>query len=238
MVAQQPNGVSRASGGSPGSFYLQRRDGSRAVLDFGPSGDVLVFMLGDGVDMYINPYLPEGVAPLRAAPHAMIMPRHAATESRVWYGRMFLPPADALVESNGVSSGISFRQLRSLAIDELYTIENGHGDFNPACTNSISPITPYPRIPPRPDACSGQSFYAFLNKERYTNSLELMKDSLYLLWSVSFRHPTGVQWCGGLDALGLENLDGSHGGMNGAHVVMAINDPDKDLDIANNVRYH
>ena len=61
-------------------------------------------MLGDGVNQFVNPRYHNG-PPLRAVPHAMRMPDQAASEARVWYGRMFLPPTDALSHREGVSYG-------------------------------------------------------------------------------------------------------------------------------------
>jgi hypothetical protein len=56
-----------------GTFYVQRRDGTRARCEFGFDGDVIVLMLGDGVDSIVNPKMPEGVE-LRATPHGLSMP--------------------------------------------------------------------------------------------------------------------------------------------------------------------
>ena len=60
-------------------------------------------MLGDGVEQYFNPKY-DG-PPLRATPHAMTMPEHEQGQARAWYGRMFLPPDEALNERQGVSFG-------------------------------------------------------------------------------------------------------------------------------------
>jgi hypothetical protein len=65
--------------------------------------DSLHIMLGDGVQQYINPRLARSAPPLRSTPHAMVMPRGADGESRSWYGRMFLPPADAISEEHGTT---------------------------------------------------------------------------------------------------------------------------------------
>lgn len=295
MVDQPSDGFARVTGSSPGTFYVERRNGSRAVADFGPTGDVLVFLLGDGVDQYINPYLTQGPV-LRAAPHAMVMPRHAPTEARVWYGRMFLPPSEALSEP----AGISFGDLRARAIgeiheglgvgstvgcsrqllatesphceanqiycwmrcmdyteeaspevcaaknlsvkcasqrDEIWTLADSHGDYNPTCTNSTAPITPLPTIPARPATCTG--FEDFLGKEEYANSQELAPGTLYLLWNVSDGQLHGKMVYNGVAgwlAFGLAGTDG-HGGMNGARIVMAINDPDEALCEENNTPF-
>lgn len=77
-----------------GIFYVERRDGSRARAEFGFNGDVIVLMLGDGVDSIVNSKMPRGME-LRAAPHGMVMPSGLTpSQARMWYGRMFLPPAE------------------------------------------------------------------------------------------------------------------------------------------------
>jgi len=114
LVEDAPDGSTTiVEGADAGTFYVQRGDGSAARTEFGFNDDVIVLLLGDGVDQYVNPRLP-GEA-LRAAPHAMAMPEHSAAQSRVWYGRMFLPPDDALSEAHG----LSFARVRSVMIDAV-----------------------------------------------------------------------------------------------------------------------
>ncbi|KAI2488621.1 hypothetical protein MHU86_25675 [Fragilaria crotonensis] len=83
-------------------FYIELQDGSRATVEFDATDD-LVFMLGDGVNQFINPRLSKESARLRAAPHALTMPYHDVDEARVWYGRMVLPPSDAIHPEHGVT---------------------------------------------------------------------------------------------------------------------------------------
>jgi hypothetical protein len=71
------------------------------LVEFGPQDD-LVLLLGDGVHQYINPALRKLNQPAwRPVPHAMVL--STATEEsseqqqhRLWYGRMLLPPPQAL----------------------------------------------------------------------------------------------------------------------------------------------
>ena len=84
-------------------FYVQRQDGTRARVDFDNQDD-LVFLLGDGVNQYINPKLTNKIQ-LRATPHAVSMHCYGSEKARVWYGRMVLPPADALHPVHGKSFG-------------------------------------------------------------------------------------------------------------------------------------
>ena len=103
-------------------FYVQRWDGSHARIRSRPAAPPVVFVLGESWATWINPLL---LAPLRAAPHAMLMPRAVAAatvshgpaaaddgrgSARVWYGRMFLPPSDAVLHPGGMPFG----QMRAL----------------------------------------------------------------------------------------------------------------------------
>jgi len=77
-------------------FYIQLQDGSTEMVDFQESDD-LVILLGDGVNQYLNPALEDVGANLRALPHALRMPTTTSNNNpRVWYGRMVLPPSNAM----------------------------------------------------------------------------------------------------------------------------------------------
>lgn len=94
-----------------GKLYIKLLDGTVTLVDFGDS-NVLAFMLGEGVNQVFNRKLPAS-RQLRAVEHAMHMPVHSAQQARIWYGRMYLPPADAISEEHGITYG----KLRSLLID-------------------------------------------------------------------------------------------------------------------------
>ena len=73
----------------------------------------LVMLLGDGIVELVNPRS-HSSRPLRAAPHALRMPQggQRAGDARLWYGRMVLPPPDALDETRG---NVTFGEVRDLA---------------------------------------------------------------------------------------------------------------------------
>lgn len=103
-------------------FFVELRDGSIQEVAFDENDD-LVFMLGDGVNQYINEKLANHHQ-LRAVPHALIMNAHEDSVSRVWYGRMVLPPVDAMHPHHDMSFG----ELR----DTMISASLGHQeDENP-----------------------------------------------------------------------------------------------------------
>ena len=87
-------------------FFVERADGSVASVPPEVESSSVVFALGDGWKQWINPKLR---TPLRAAPHAMSMPRRTSKTAtpdsivRLWYGRMFLPPGDSLLPPHGIT---------------------------------------------------------------------------------------------------------------------------------------
>jgi hypothetical protein len=95
-------------------FYMETNEGNMAELQFNDHDD-LVVMLGDGVNQYINDKLPASVGRLRAVPHALRLAEddkpQQGSSSRVWYGRMVLPPVDAVHPLHG-DNNVTFGQLR------------------------------------------------------------------------------------------------------------------------------
>eukprot|EP00585_Thalassiosira_rotula_P004142 CAMPEP_0196143652 /NCGR_PEP_ID=MMETSP0910-20130528/13644_1 /TAXON_ID=49265 /ORGANISM="Thalassiosira rotula, Strain GSO102" /LENGTH=716 /DNA_ID=CAMNT_0041405137 /DNA_START=82 /DNA_END=2232 /DNA_ORIENTATION=+ len=105
--------------GSDDGFLIRLADGTAKVVQF-DANDELVIMLGDGVDQIVNPTLKETVKEgghqrrLRAVPHELTVAA-SDTSSRVWYGRMVLPPAQAVHPSHGKTFG----HLRNLLIENM-----------------------------------------------------------------------------------------------------------------------
>jgi hypothetical protein len=120
MVRDQPGHVEISTG-----FFIELPSGARVHVKFDENDD-LVFMLGDGVNQYVNPMLLDkthaAVTLLRATPHALTMPEHSKNVARVWYGRMVLPPASALHPKHGKSFGL----LREEMIDASINNNNEH----------------------------------------------------------------------------------------------------------------
>ena len=114
-----------------GGFFIGQQDGSTVEVEFTKEDD-LVFMLGDGVNQYVNPKL-DGMSSLRATPHALTMPKHSAEEARVWYGRMVLPPADAVHPQH---KDKTFAELRQEMIDASLS-GNDQDSLLAGCSNHM-----------------------------------------------------------------------------------------------------
>jgi hypothetical protein len=99
---QTPNNQELTDG-----FFIQLPDGSRVMVNF-DSDDELVFLLGDGIHQVLSDN-----KDLYATPHALQM---TARDVRVWYGRMVLPPANAISPKH---SETTFGDIRNLLIENV-----------------------------------------------------------------------------------------------------------------------
>eukprot|EP00585_Thalassiosira_rotula_P012196 CAMPEP_0196141868 /NCGR_PEP_ID=MMETSP0910-20130528/10682_1 /TAXON_ID=49265 /ORGANISM="Thalassiosira rotula, Strain GSO102" /LENGTH=734 /DNA_ID=CAMNT_0041403097 /DNA_START=133 /DNA_END=2337 /DNA_ORIENTATION=+ len=98
-------------------FYVQGSDGEKILMQF-TGDDDLVFMMGDGVNQFINDKLTDGKKALQATPHALTVPAlEDVSKARVWYGRMVLPPMDAFIPS----MGSTFGETRQVLVDSSPT---------------------------------------------------------------------------------------------------------------------
>jgi len=288
-----------------GDFYIEMKDGSRALVDF--DEDDLVIMLGDGVNQYVNPKVESSGVSLRATPHALVMRNHDNEKARVWYGRMVLPPSDAvhpehqetfghmrqlMIDASlsstgddilgiGCSGNSVAHQLeevvcmegstycwhrcmnhsdyevsdmicseRSLQLqcvnprDQVY--ESGHGDFQPACSNSIEPVTDYPTLssfPQDTEKCDEKAWDEFSSPDGYSFIFDKLGDNRgnrgldwdgamekggnvsKFMWNVDGDSVDGKLVFNGLFgwlAFGFFNPGGKHNGMNGASIIMAV----------------
>lgn len=105
-------------------FYVQLPDGSQEMVQF-EAHDDLIILLGDALHQILNPVLTE---PLRIPPHALTVPQG----QRVWYGRMVLPPANALVP---FMDDLTFGELRHQLIASVTV----HKNNNPPLGGCSSP---------------------------------------------------------------------------------------------------
>jgi hypothetical protein len=124
------------TGSAPGRFLAQLSGGQAADVSLNP--DALFFMLGDGVNQYVNPaLLSTGSKPLTAVPHALIMPEAGssteAAEARVWFGRMFLPPDDAV----NPETGLTFGKMKSLLNNDEATTRDHDQDLDIAAVLNL-----------------------------------------------------------------------------------------------------
>lgn len=129
MVTHLEDGTPDLSGTMRESegFFIETSEGHRAMVQFSEVDD-LVFMMGDGVNQYINPKLHnDSLAQsrkLRAPPHSVALPKQNTSDARSWFGLMVLPPTDAYSEKDGRTYG-EVRHL--LATSKIEDIPEGLG---------------------------------------------------------------------------------------------------------------
>ena len=83
--------------GSKASIYLELPDGDIVEID---GDDGILYLVGEGMKSFL-----ENNSELRPAPHAM-----KVFSKRTWYGKMWLPPADAIVALND-KTWSSYREM-------------------------------------------------------------------------------------------------------------------------------
>lgn len=112
-VSVNEDATDQANLGLSSGFFIQLPDDSVTEVAFQPTDD-LVFVLGDGVNQFVNDKLQaKGRDLIRAVPHMLRLDFHRDTLARTWYGRMVLPPPDALADED---TGTTFGDLRAALI--------------------------------------------------------------------------------------------------------------------------
>lgn len=114
-------------------LYIELPSG--AIASAGVRDDCLVIMIGEGA-LWTNPILG---SPMRPVPHAMIA---GTTSTRAWYGKMLLPPNDALmidpsVTTNNEKNMITYQSYRAM------TKEIVNKDLLPIACGSREIVAPY-----------------------------------------------------------------------------------------------
>ena len=161
----QGNGKAEISSG----FFIKDEDDVLVEVAFDEDDD-LVIMIGDGFDQYVNSRLAKK---LRPVPHSLILPSYGETETRAWYGRMVLPPFDAVHPSHD----LTFGELREQMIRS--SNNNTEEKFQMGCSGGmmardLSSIT-----------CEGDSIYCWhgcMNASDFgTSPEECLSQDLQLL---------------------------------------------------------
>ena len=101
---------------SDGFYVEDSMSGEISEVKFNEDDD-LVFMVGDGANQYINNRLVDLKETfdmrLRATPHSLSFKNNDPSVVRVWYGRMILPPSNALLYNMEMTYG----EVRKSLID-------------------------------------------------------------------------------------------------------------------------
>lgn len=113
-------------------FWIELKDRSTVPVDFSTDPSVLVFMLGDGVNQYVNPKITTQHK-LRPTPHALDL-HLSGSSTRVWFGRMFLPPTDAISEAH---RGMTFGRLREITIAKSLSSEDHSEGGTVGCSGNL-----------------------------------------------------------------------------------------------------
>jgi hypothetical protein len=102
---------------SPSSgLFAQLPSGEQLRISSAECGDSLVFMVGEGGSKWLAPVLGK---PLRAVPHKLVAALPVGAEaSRAWYGKMYLPPADALIPG-GAKGSATYASYRTATNRQL-----------------------------------------------------------------------------------------------------------------------
>ena len=160
-------------------FYIELQDGSHAQVEFDNSDD-LVFIIGDGMNQLINSRVSDHKI-LRALPHSLVMPDLVDYEARVWYGRMVLPPADALHPQHG----ITFSELREQMIDHSLSNASHIGCSSSMVARQLEETT-----------CLGDSIYCWhrcMNQSAFGVSEDICADMNQVM---NCTNPRGQFWDG------------------------------------------
>jgi hypothetical protein len=98
-------------------LYVQLATGAvaRAVA----RDDAVLFLVGEGGSRWLSPVLG---APLRAVPHALLaLPSMLQAKdgalTRSWYGKMFLPPSDALIPATAPGRRVPYSEYRRSEVE-------------------------------------------------------------------------------------------------------------------------
>jgi hypothetical protein len=89
------------------SFQVKLPNGSVEPLELSLEEDDLIILLGEGVNVYVNPHVDIAGEKLRAVPHSLHLNGNDRNDNggipegatRLWYGRMVLPPPTTVVHA-------------------------------------------------------------------------------------------------------------------------------------------
>ena len=94
---------------------------------------------------------------LRATPHAVSLKVHDDSQARVWYGRMVLPPKDALVATDSTQTTLTYGDIRRRLVEtpDAY-IPSGLG-----CSSPTMRALQHSGNHEEPDACEKGSLFCW-----------------------------------------------------------------------------
>lgn len=120
-------------------LYLQLMSGS--VVEVHTKEDALIIMVGDGGTRWLAPLMGSS---LRAAPHSLrVASPTQQAHSRTWFGKMYLPPADALLPISKQGGN----HVAPLQYDMYRQMERQHLSTSPTSSAADSTGTTHESLP-------------------------------------------------------------------------------------------
>ena len=90
-------------------LFIKLLDGSRVKVE--ADDDALILLMGEGASKWLTPVFGK---PFRALPHAMIADLPVGSKgSRSWYGKMYLPPSDAIIPQTQGKTFETYHRIES-----------------------------------------------------------------------------------------------------------------------------
>ena len=181
MIAMTTGYYTNGAASDASGLYLEMKDGKRVKAE--AQDDSLIILMGDGAARWLSPVLGR---PFYAAKHALIADLPSGSQAaRSWYGKMYLPPADAIIPQEAKTFG------------EYRHVQNQHL----AKTKSIQDMSAQEALHKMlPSACGGDH-YAIMT----ANSVGCASNEI-LCWANCMPVPTG---CSAADAVCINTKDGT-----------------------------
>ena len=115
MIDDEPNGL-----------YMQLLSGS--IVEVHTKDDALIIMVGNGGARWLAPLL--GLS-LRAVPHGLWVGSSGQAYTRAWYGKMFLPPGDAVLPASSGANKLTvdYEAYRQMARHHVVESDSASKEF-------------------------------------------------------------------------------------------------------------
>ena len=145
-------------------LYMTLNTGS--VVKVVTKDDSLIIMMGQGAASWLEPKLGQQI---RAVPHALLVDIGGVSTSRAWFGKMYLPPTDAISERWGGSTFATFTASTEKASEVAIVNGERYMTSLPAACGSSMRIT-------KSDTSSNKASHDWISLSGYMLSNTLCAD--------------------------------------------------------------